>query len=184
MRLIVIVALLVVSFNSYGKFYPGTLMFENGKSREGFIDTNLGDIILFKGWMESPPEEVPAGWVTAVWIKANAGHKMLEYHYVAIGNDGNHMWLRSLEKGVVNLYAQENILQQDGTDKTEVLEFYCLRKGETNAKHIASHSNRHVFKSNAPQFFADNHQLVEKIKSQEYNWANLQELVRAYNKGF
>jgi len=173
----------VISYNSYGKYYPGTLEFENGKSREGFIEANLGDIVLFKGWMEAQPEEIPAAAIKTVWIKTNGGHKIHEYHYLAVDKSTNGMWLRSVEKGMLNLYVLENISQQDGVDKTETLEFYCLRKGETKAKQIASHNNNQVFKLNAPQFFADNHQLVEKIKSQEYNWTNVQELVRVYNQG-
>jgi hypothetical protein len=183
MRLNIVVTLLVISFASYGKYYPCSLEFENGKSREGFIETNLGDVVLFKGWMEGQPEEIPAAGIKTIWIKANGGHKMLEYHYVAIDKGAGGMWLRSVEKGVVSLYVLENIFQQDGVDKTEAQEFYCLRQGETNAKQIASRNNDQIFNSIAPQFFADKHELVKKIKSQEYHWGNLQELVRSYNQG-
>jgi len=183
MRLTVVFTLLVVSFSSYGKYYPCSLEFENGKSREGFIETNLGDVVLFKGWMEAQPEEIAASGIKTIWIKANGGHKMLEYHYVTV-DKGAVMWLRSVEKGVVSLFVAENITQQDGVDKTEALEYYCLRQGETTAKHIASHNDSKVFKSAAPQFFADNHPLVAKIKSHEYHWDNVQELVHAYNQSF
>ena len=185
MRLIVIVTFLAISFTSYGKYYPGTLVFENGKSREGFIEANLGDVVLFKGWMESPqPEEVPAAAIKTIWMKTNEGHKIHEYHYLSVEKSASGLWLRSVEKGVVSLYVSENISQQDGVDKTESLDFYCLRQGDTKAKQIASHDNKQVFKSNAPQFFADKHQLVDKIKSQDCNLGNLQELVRTYNQGF
>lgn len=183
-RLVVIIGLLVASFQSYGKYYPGTLIFENGQAREGFIETNLGDVVLFKGWMESQPEEIPAAGIKTIWIKTNGGHKLHEYHYMATDKSSTSMWLRSLEKGIVTLYITETISQQDNTDKTEAVAIYLLRQGDTKAKQIASGNNDHSFKSNASHFFADNHKLVEKIKSQEYNWANVQELVRTYNQGF
>ena len=186
MKQIVIFALLMVAFNSYAKYYPGTLTFENGKSREGFIESNLGDVILFKGWMEAEqPEEIPAESIKIVWIKTNAGHKMHEYHYLPVdeGSDkGSHrMWLKPLEKGAVNLFVHDTILQQDGLDKTEALDFYCLREGEKVAYLIASHNNAHVFKTKAPHFFANKPLLVEKIKSKEYTWENVQQLVSNYN---
>ena len=185
MKQIVIIALLVVAFNSYAKYYPGTLTFENGKSREGFIESNLGDVILFKGWMEAEPEEILAAGVKTVWIKTNAGHKMHEYHYLLVdaGSDKvNHrMWLKPLEKGTVNLFVHDTILQQDGLDKTEALDFYCLRDGEKVANLIASHNDAHVFKSKAAHFFADRPLLVQKIKSKEYTWENVQQLVSNYN---
>lgn len=187
MKQIVIIVLLLASFSSYGKYYPGTLVFENGKSRDGFIDTNLGDVVFFKGWMESEPEEISATGIKTIWIKTNGGHKMHQYHYLPVdegsAKGSNRMWLKLVEKGVVSLYAQESISQQDGVDKSEVLDFYCIREGETTAKHIASHNNNHVFKSKATQFFSDRPLLVEKIKSKEYNWENVQLLVHAYNQG-
>lgn len=186
MKQIVIIVLLLASFSSYGKYYPGTLVFENGKSREGFIEATLGDVILFKGWMEAEVEEISAAGIKTIWIKTNAGHKMHEYHYLAVdagsGKGSQRMWLRPVEKGAVSLYVHESISQQDGVDKTETLDFYCLREGETTARQIASHNNNHVFKSKAPQFFADRPLLVEKIKSKEYGWENVQQLVHTYNQ--
>lgn len=186
MKQIGIIALLLAGFNSYAKFYPGSLTFENGKSREGFIESNLGGVILFKGWMDAAqPEEIPAAGIKTVWIKTNGGHKMNEYHYlpvdVASEKGNHHMWLRPVEKGAVTLFAHETIIQQDGSDKTEVSDFYCLREGESTAKLIASHKDDHVFKSKASHFFGDRPLLVAKIKSKEYTWETVQQLVYNYN---
>jgi hypothetical protein len=183
MKLIVILALLVASINSYGKYYPGTLVFENGKSREGFVEASLGDVVLFKGWMEAQPEEIPAAEIKTIWMKTNSGHKMHEYHYMTVDNMPNHVWLKQVEKGVLSLYVHENVSEEGGSDKTEALEFYCLREGETSVRELADHNNNQVFAKNAPQFFADRHKLVEKIKHNEYNWENVQELVHNYNTG-
>jgi len=183
MRVILIVSLLVISFHSYGKYYPATLVFEHGRSREGFVDANLGDEISFKGWMESEPEKIPASAIKTIWIKTNGGHKMHEYHYVTVDTAPHHMWLKLIEKGAISLYVHQSISQQDGVDITEALEFFCLREGETNAKQIASHNNKKTFASSALQFFADKPLLVEKIRSKQYHWENVQELVHNYNQG-
>jgi len=185
MKQIGIIALLLAGFNSYAKFYPGSLTFENGKSREGFIESNLGGVILFKGWMDAPqPEEIPAAGIKTVWIKTNGGHKMNEYHYlpVDVASDGsNKMWLKMVEKGPVSLFVYETIMQKDGADKAEPLYYYCLREGQ-QAKLIATRNNAIVFKAKASHFFADQPLLVEKIESKEYNWENIQLLVQAYNR--
>jgi len=186
MRQIVIIALLLTGFNSYAKYYPGTLLFENGKSREGFIEANLGDVVLFKGWMDAEPEEIPAAGIKTIWIKTNGGHKMHEYHYLLVdissGRVSSRMWLKLVEKGTVTLFVYETIVQQNGSDKVEPLYYYCLREGKQLAKLIATHSNNLLFISKATQFFADNPELVEKIESKEYTWKNVQELVQAYNQ--
>lgn len=186
MKQILIITLLLVAFNSYAKYYPGTLTFKNGKSRDGFIDSNLGNVILFKGWMEAPqPEEISAASIKTVWIKTNAGHKMNEYHYLLVdkSKDGSSwMWLKQVEKGGVTLFVYETLLpQDDGSDKAEVLYFYCLREGKEMAKLIATRNNNLFFISKASEFFADKPELVEKIQSKQYTWENVQELVYAYN---
>ena len=186
MKQILIIALLMVAFNSYAKYYPATLTFNNGKSREGFIDSNLGKVVLFKGWIDAPePEEIPAASVKAVWLKTNAGHKMNEYHYLFVdkSKDGSSfMWLKQLEKGVVTLYVYETILpQDDGSDKAEALYYYCLREGKEMARIIATRNNPLFFISKATEFFADKPLLVEKIEKKEYTWENVQQLVSNYN---
>lgn len=182
MKLIVIVSLMVVSLHSYGKYYPATLVFEQGRTREGFVEANLGEEVFFKGWMESEPERIPSSTIKVIWLKTNAGHKMHEYHYLTIDKAPFGIWLRPVEKGAVSLYVQESISQQDGLDVTEALAFYCLREGEVNAKQIASHDNKKAFATNASQFFSDKPLLVEMIKSKQYNWENVKELVRNYNQ--
>ncbi len=186
MKQIAIIALLMVAFNSYAKYYPGSLTFNNGKSREGFIESNLGDVILFKGWMEAPPEEIPAASIKTVWLKTNAGHKMNEYHYLLVdkSKDGSsYMWLKQLEKGVVTLFVYETILpQDDGSDKAEALYYYCLREGKQLARLIATRNNVLFFISKASEFFADSPDLVEKIVSKQYTWENVQQLVSNYNR--
>ena len=186
MKQIVIFALLMVAFNSYAKYYPATLTFTNGKSREGFIDSNLGKVIHFKGWIDAPqPEEIPSMSIKSVWIKTNGGHKMNEYHYLLVNksSDGSSwMWLKQLEKGVVTLFVYETILpQDDGSDKVEALYYYCLREGKEMAKLIATRNNNFFFISKATEFFEDKPVLVEKIESKQYTWENVQELVYAYN---
>ena len=186
MRQIVIIALLLTGFNSYAKYYPGTLLFENGKSREGYIEANLGDVVLFKGWMEAEPEEIRAAGIQTVWIKTNEGHKMHEYHYLLVdisaGRVSSRMWLKLMEKGTVTLFVYETIVQKDGSDQAAPLYYYCLREGKQLAKLIATRSNNLLFISKATQFFADKPLLVEKIESKEYTWENVQELVQAYNQ--
>lgn len=184
MKKILIGALLLVAFNSYAKYYPGSLVFENGKSREGFIDSNLGGTILFKGWADAEPEEIAATSIKTVWLKTNEGHKMNEYRYLPVdigSNGGNRMWLKLVEKGKVSLFAYETILQKEGSDKVEVLYYYCIREGGYWARLIGARNNALLFISKATEFFADKQEFVEKIMNKEYTWENAQQLVRDYN---
>jgi hypothetical protein len=187
MRHLTIFALLLAFFNSFGEFYPGTIVNKNGRSRTGYIEAKLGEeVVRFKAWMEAEEEQVNTESIMSVLIKTDSGQQIREYQYIyaSTGKKANEKatWLRLLRRGTVNLYVHETLSHHDGIESFEPEDYFCLREGETTAKHIATYDNNHIFHTKAPLYFADCLQLVEKIKSKQFTWQNLSEVVRIYNQ--
>lgn len=186
MRTLIIAALLLVSLPSFAEFHPGTIVNKNGRSRKGFIEASLGEVVRFKPWMEAEEETISPQNIKSIQIRTDSGRVIREYYYIQVSASGKKAtthatWLRLLEKGTVSLYVQETVSHRNGTDMFQSEDFYCIREGQDSAKPVASYDSNHTFKAKAPLYFADCPQLVERIKSKQYSWQNIQEVVQFYN---
>jgi hypothetical protein len=181
------IALLLVAFNSFASFHPGTIIYKNGKSRAGFIEAKLGTVVRFKPWMEAEAEEIASTGLKTVLLKTDSGRQQREYHLITVFANGKKsgkdpLWMKLLEKGIVTLYLHETVSRQDGLDTFEPGEYFCVREGEEGARQVASYGNNHSFQSKGLAYFADCNEVVEKIKAKQYTWENIQEVVRSYNQ--
>lgn len=188
MRQLLNIALLLVAFTSFGAFHPGTITYKNGKSRTGFVEAKLGTVVRFKPWMEAEAEEIASTGLKTVILKTDSGRQQREYHLITVmAANGKKtgkepVWMKLLEKGTLSLYLHEIVSKQDGLDTFEPGEYYCVKEGEEGGRQVAAYGNNHSFQSKGAAYFADCNELAEKIKSKQYSWENIQEVVRQYNQ--
>jgi hypothetical protein len=188
-----ILIVLVFSATSYADtWYEGTLVYTNGKPKNGLIENTLGsDFVLFKASKDAKEEKIDASTLKAVILKV--GEKKMEYHllkvYLGWGQkkiSKDPSWIEVVEKGIATLYViKSSMSSQDGLNKAGFLDYYIIRDGEPAAKMIANVSslnNNQTFKAKAPLYFEDYPELAAKIKSKEYTWKDLTTVVQEYNK--
>lgn len=182
-QILSILLLLVASTFSYGAFYEGTIVYKNGRTRTGLIESKLGEVVRFKPWMQAEEEKINSNTLKGVILKTDSGRQVREYHYLPtnLKKNAESSWLKLVEKGVVSLYVTESVSHHDGVDQFTTEDFLCLREGET-ALQVASYNSNHIFHLKAPQYFGDYPQLAEKIKSKQYLWHDLQNIVKKYNE--
>lgn len=180
---------LLMASISYGAFHEGTMVYKNGRTRTGFIEAKLGEVVRFKPWMAAEEEKINSNTLKGVILKTDSGRQVREYHYIQTYAGGGQKkinaepsWLKLIEKGTVSLYASESVSHNhDGTDQFTIEDFFCVREGEA-AQQIASYDSNHTFHAKAPLYFADYPQLAEKIRSKQYLWHDLQNIVKKYNE--
>jgi len=87
------------------------------------------------------------------------------------------------------LYKGENIALFYGIygmdSQWSDLRFYCLRKGEETASIVSfifGKTKNQVFKKKGAEYFSDYPELSQKIKSKEYTYKDIIEVVREYDR--
>ncbi len=172
-------------------YFKGTVVFTNGKSRNGLIEGTLYEkYVLFKASENATPEKIESSTLKAVIL--NVKNEVKEYHllkvYLAWGQKrmSDPSWIRVVEKGIVTLYVIGSTMSShNGMNKAGFEDYYCIREGEPAAKMIANISslnNNQTFRAKAPLYFADYPELAAKIKSKEYTWKDLIPVIKEYNK--
>lgn len=189
--LLCIVLLLTVSVAHADTYYPATIVFVDGKSKTGLVESTFGDYILFKTSEKSNAEKIESiGLSKLIFTIKN---EKREYHYVKtyLGwgqkRMGGPMWLKVLINGNATLYLNSTTLSTPSNTQNSAgfLDYYCIRKGEPAAKWISAVStlnNNQHFRAKAPLYFEDYPELAAKIKSKEYTWKDIEVVVQEYNK--
>jgi hypothetical protein len=172
-------------------FYDATVVFMDGKSKKGLVESTLGtDYILYKSSADSKEEKIESTTVSKLIF--NIKDEKREFHllkvYLGWGQKriSDPMWLKVVESGVATLYVNRTTMSsQDGLNSAGFLDYYIIRAGEPAAKMIAnvsSANNNQTFRAKAPLYFEDYPELAEKIKSKEYTWKDLTLTVQEYNQ--
>jgi len=177
------------------KYGYGKLVFTDGTSRIGLVETTLGnDFVRFKSSEGSEPEKIASEKLKAIaYLKDDKKTTEVEYGYIKVylgwgqKRISNYGWYQVVEKGIVTLYVRNTTMRGSiyNTTTAGFLDYFVIREGEPAAKMIAnisSMNNNQTFRAKAPLYFSDYPELAEKIKSKEYTWKDLIPVVREYNK--
>lgn len=185
-----------VTANAEDKYDNGRLIFTDGTSRTGWVETFMGaDFIRFKSSKDSQPEKIASEKIKTISY-LNDDNKSIEVEYdrikVYLGWKQNRIskfgWYRVVERGIATLYIKGTVMQGsmgNPNSKAGFQDYFVIRDGEPAAKMIANISganNNQTFRAKAPLYFSDYPELVEKIKSKEYKWKDLVTSVKEYNK--
>jgi hypothetical protein len=184
-----IILLLAVSARA-ADYYDATIVFSDGKSKKGLVESTLSDYILFKRSKDSEEEKIESSTVRKVIFKIKDETREFHFLKVYLGwgqkRISDPMWLKVVEKGIATLYVNRTTMtSQDGLNSAGFLDYFVIRDAEPAAKMIANVStmnNNQTFRAKAPLYFSDYPELAEKIKSKEYTWKDLTTVVQEYNK--
>src|SRR5688572_14552247 len=184
-------AFLLVLTCDAAKYYDAIVVFTDGKSRTGLVESPFGgSYVLFKASKEAAEEKLQNYRVASIQFTIEGKKK--EYHqmkvYLGWGQKriSDPMWFEVVEKGTVTLLVNQTTLSgANEMNKAGFQDYYCIRKGEVAAKLIAqvsSMNNNQTFRAKAPLYFQDYPELAAKIESKEYTWKDLVPVVQEYNK--
>jgi hypothetical protein len=185
-----------VSFSHAADDYDnGKLIFTDGKTRAGFVETYMGDdFIRFKTSKDAQPEKIPSEKIkTIVYLGDDNKTTEIEYDRVKVylgwqqTRISDFGWYQVVVRGIATLYVKGTVLQgsiSNPNSKAGFQDYFIIRDGEPAAKmiaNIAGANNNQTFRAKAPDYFADYPELAEKIKSKEYTWKDLVTAVKEYN---
>jgi hypothetical protein len=181
--------------NAAEKYGYGKLVFIDGTSRIGLVETTLSnDFVHFKSSKDSEPEKIASEKIKAIaYLKDDKKTTEVEYDYIKVylgwgqKRISDYGWYQVVEKGIVTLYVRSTTMRGSiyNTTTAGFLDYFVIRDGEPAAKMIAnvsSFNNNQTFRAKAPPYFSDYPELAAKIKSKEYTWKDLIPVVREYNK--
>lgn len=192
---LIVVSGLSSDANAADKYDNGKLIFTDGKTRIGFVETFMGDdFIRFKSSKDSEPEKIPSEKIkTIVYLEDDNKTTEIEYDRIKVylgwqqTRISNFGWYQVVVRGVATLYVKGTVLQgtiSNPNSKAGFQDYFIIRDGESAAKmiaNIAGANNNQTFRAKAPLYFADYPELAEKIKSKEYTWKDLLTSVKEYN---
>ncbi|MBS1603746.1 MAG: hypothetical protein JST42_13840 [Bacteroidetes bacterium] len=190
--------LLVISIgivaHAGGKYGYCKLVFVDGSSRTGLVETSLDKDVRFKSSDENAPEKIPSEKIkTVAFLKEDGKTSAVEYDYIKVylgwgqKRISDYAWFEVLQRGTATLYLRRTEMRGSiyNTTTAGFLDYYVMRDGEPAAKmisNVSSFNNNQTFHAKAPLYFADYPELAEKIKSKEYTWKELGTVVRLYNE--
>lgn len=174
-----------------GDYYEATLVFNDGKSKKGLVESPFDEKhIYFKASEKAEAEKIDATTVSKVIFKDSKGTDEFWQTKVLLGwgqkRVSEPMWLHVVEKGKATLMVRSTTMRSfNGLNSAGFQDYYCIRDGEPAAAlicQVASMNNNQTFRAKAPEYFKDYPELAEKIKSKEYTWKDLVPVVQEYNK--
>lgn len=193
MKAILFSLVLLLSSNALAArtYYQATLIFSNGTSKTGMAESYFGGAHIFFKSAEGAEEEKidTSGLIQIIYTikdKTREYHRVKTYLGWSQKRISDELWLEVVEKGTATLYVKESSLSSPSNQlqKAGFLDYYCIRAGEEAAKWISAVSslnNNQHFRAKAPDYFADYPELSEKIKSKEYTWRDIVDVVKEYN---
>lgn len=171
-------------------YYKATVVYLDGKTKSGLVESTLAETILFKTSEKAAAEKIESSLLKSVSLQVK--DELREFFYVKVylgwgqKRISDPMWLRVVEKGIATLFVNRTTMSdRSGMNKAGFEDYYIIRAGEPAAKMIANIStlnNNQTFRAKAPLYFADYPELAAKIKSKEYTWKDLIPVVKEYNK--
>jgi hypothetical protein len=188
---LLLLVLITVSFAYAGKkktYTKGKIIYNDGKSRTGFVEDPWRNKIAFKTLETDEPETInPDDLKTIVYFLDNGKTVELDRvkHYGPFGKLSDYEWWNVAERGKVTIYILGVTMGANTTQRASFTDYYAIREGEPGAKMICSVSGGNpntVFKNRGPEYFADYPELAEKIKTKVYTYKNIMEVVHEYNQ--
>ena len=196
-QIFIFILVLSLSATSFAakKYYNASLYLNDGSVKNGlatFVESDVGEYVFFKSNEKSDVEKIEA--LNIKKIVYTFDNEKSEYVYLKVYKGWKQVkikgpiWLEIVEKDIATLYiarvvVEGGVLPENRTSFT-FRDYYIMRDGEPAAKLIATLStanNNQTFRAKAPLYFADYPELATKIKNKEYNWKNLEEVVKIYN---
>lgn len=175
-----------------GEFLEATLVFSDGKSKKGFVESPFGGkSISYKATKDAKEEKFDASMVSKIIFRNKEGDNEYQQLKVYLGwgqkRISEPMWLQVVEKGKATLLVNSTTMQSGANSMNTAgfLDYYCIRDGEVAAKlicQVSGANNNQTFRAKAPLYFEDYPELAAKIKSKEYTWRELVPVVQEYNK--
>jgi len=177
-----------------GKYGYCRLVFVDGTSRIGLVETSFDKEVRFKSSEASEPEKIPSEKLkTIAFLKEDGETSTAEYDYIKVylgwgqKRISDYGWFEAVQRGFATLYLKRSSMRGSiyNTNSVEFLDYYIIRDGEPAAKlisNVAGINSNQTFRAKAPLYFADYPELAEKIKSKEYTWRVLGTVVKEYNK--
>lgn len=156
------------------KYFPGYVIMLNGDSLKGEIKKNMKkefDNFTKASFRKKEGSE----------IKSYTPAKIKEYcvdgiTFVSRNVDGEQVFVKRISKGAVNLYeAQTEILQMN---ELKVKSDYYMEK--SGGEFVKVKSSK--FKKQMSDVMADNEEIVKALEEKKYDYENIVEVVKAYNK--
>jgi hypothetical protein len=193
MKKLLIIIFLFGSFAAHaGEFLEATLVFLDGKSKKGFVESPFGgNSISYKATKDAKEEKFDAATVSKIIFRNKEGDNEFQQLKVYLGwgqkRISEPMWLQVVEKGKATLLVNSTTMQSgaNSLNTAGFLDYYCIRDGEVAAKlicQVSGANNNQTFRAKAPLYFEDYPELAAKIKSKEYTWRDLVPVVQEYNK--
>jgi len=183
-----------IAANAGGKYGYCKVVFADGTSRVGLVETSLDKEVRFKSSDGAEPEKIPSEKIkTVAFLKEDGITAAVEYDYIKVylgwgqKRISDYAWFEVLQRGIATLYLRRTEMRGSiyNTTTAGFLDYYVMRDGEPAAKmisNVSSFNNNQTFHAKAPLYFADYPELAEKIKSKEYTWKELGTVVRKYNE--
>ncbi|HEU5292060.1 MAG TPA: hypothetical protein VFU05_15525 [Cyclobacteriaceae bacterium] len=198
MKNFIVILLLIVASNTVNgadKYDNGKLIFTDGTSRVGWVETSMGDdYINFKSSKTAEPEKVPAEKIkTIVYLNDDGKTTEIEYDRIKVylgwkqTRISDFGWYQVVERGIATLYVKGTTMQGSIYNPNSVAgfqDYFIIRADEPAAKmiaNIAGANNNQTYRAKAPLYFADYPELAKKIETKEYTWKDLLTSVKEYN---
>jgi hypothetical protein len=176
-----------MSFVNAEKFSKGKVIYNDGKSKTGFIESSWNKTIQFKTSETATAEKINVDDLkTVVYFNDDGTTDELDRvkRYGLFNKLTDYEWLHVAERGAVTIYVIGTTMGKISGPKASFTDYYAIREGELGAKMICSVSSGNpnsVFRNRAPVYFADYPELAEKIKSKLYTYKTIMLAVREYN---
>ena len=176
--LTVVVVAAVTAFNSRAiaqvKYFQGYVIMLNGDSLKGEIKMNMKR--EFENYTKASYRKKEGSE-----IKSFSPAKIKEYcvdgtTFVSRNVDGEQVFVKSISKGAINLYeAQIEVLQMN---ELKVKSDYYVEK--SGGEFVKVKSSK--FKKQMTDVMSDNEDIVKALEEKKYDYENIVEVVKAYNK--
>lgn len=195
LTVLLLIGFVAVNASYAEKYDNGKIIFTDGKSRTGLVETTMGDaFVRFKSSKDSEPEKIESEKIkTIIYLEDDKKTTEVEYDrikvYLGWGQKriSDFGWYQVVERGFATLYVKGTTMQgsvYNPNSKAGFLDYFVMRNGEPAAKmiaNIAGANNNQTFRAKAPLYFQDYPELAAKIKSKEYTWKDLLPVIKEYN---
>lgn len=196
-RLLFLMGLLISLTLSAAKYYPVKIIYKDGRIATGTAKEPKNHIdpqIAFKEGAKGKTVMVKSTDIKTLEFTFEGG--VLEYDRLkTYDNDAKEkmseeMWLTVALRGRATLYYVDikgtNMDNSGMINSTTDRSWLCIRAGEEAATTIlwdfaGNLNSKMLLKSKAPEYFADDAELVTKIKNKTGKWKTIVAMVKEYN---
>lgn len=190
-KLLTLVLLVItIGFASAGKtkYLKGKVIYNDGQTKTGYIESEWRKTIGFKTLETSEPEKIKADDLkTVIYFHDNGTIEEIDRvrHYGLFNKLSDFEWWHVSERGAVTTYVFGVTMGKLGGSKANFTDYYAIREGEPGAKMICSVSSGNpnsVFRKSGAEYFADYPELAKKIETKVYTYKDIAYVIQEYNQ--